>query len=145
MLNEINVEHIENYEKYFKNSIINTNDVYNTIVKFNDYYINKKIDMLNIHYNRNDNDKDDINYFNVLDYNRIQKLSEKINFDDKYSRKIYLELCDLISYEIDNFSKTFEILNENDINIVLNQIKKIWKKISKNYLEHQKINFFPHV
>ena len=41
MPNEINVEHIENYEKYFKSSITNTNDVYNTIVKFNDYYINK--------------------------------------------------------------------------------------------------------
>ena len=42
MLNEINVEHIKNCEKYFKNSIINTNDVYNTIINFNDYYINKK-------------------------------------------------------------------------------------------------------
>ena len=61
--------------------------------------------MLNIHYNRNDYNKDDINYFNVLDYNIKQKLSEKINFDNKYSRKIYLELCDLISYEIDNVSK----------------------------------------
>ena len=142
MLNEINIEHIENYEKYFKNSIINTNDVYNTIVKFNDYYINKKIDMLNIHYNRNDYNKDDNNYFNVLDYNIKQKLSEKINFDNKYNRKIYLELCDLISYQIDNVSKAFEILNENDINIVLNQIKKLWKKISKNYLEHLKINFY---
>ena len=142
MLNEINVEHIENYKEYFENSIINTNDVYNTIVKFNDYYINKKIHMLNIHYNRNDYNTDDINYFNVLDYNIKQKLSEKINFDNKYNRKIYLELCDLISYEIDNVSKTFEILNENDINIVLNQIKKIWKKISKNYLEHLKINFY---
>ena len=142
ILNEINVEHIENYEKYFKNSIINTNDVYNTIVEFNDYYINRKIELLNIHYNRNDYNKDDINYFNVLDYNIKQKLSEKINFVNKYSRKIYLELCDLISYEIDNVSKTFEILNENDINIVLNLIKRIWKKISKNYLEHQKINFY---
>ena len=43
MFNEVNVEHIENYEKYFKNSIINTNDVYNTIVRFNDYYINKYV------------------------------------------------------------------------------------------------------
>ena len=42
MLNEINVEHIENYEKYFKNSMINTTDVYNTIVEFNDYCINKE-------------------------------------------------------------------------------------------------------
>ena len=78
--------------------------------------------MLNTHYNRNDYNKDDINYFNVLDYNIKQKLSEKIKFDNKYNRKIYLELCDLISYETDNVSNTFEILNENDINIVLNQI-----------------------
>ena len=85
MLNEINVEYIENYEKYFKNSIINTNDVYNTIVKFNDYYIKRKIEMLNIYDNRNDYSKDDIKFSNVLDYNIKQKLSEKINFDDKYS------------------------------------------------------------
>ena len=124
MLNEVNVEHIENYEKYFKNSIINTNDVYNTIVKFNDYYINRKIEMLNTHYNRNDYNIDNINEFNVLDYNIKQKLSDEINFDNKYSRKIYLELCDLISYQIDNVSKTYTILNENDINIVLNQIKR---------------------
>ena len=65
--------------------------------------------MLNIHYNTNYYNKDDINYFNLLDYNIKQKLSRKINFDNKYSRKIYLELCDLISYEIDNVSKTFEI------------------------------------
>ena len=42
MLSEINVEHIENYEKYFKHLIININDVYNKIVEFNDYYNNKK-------------------------------------------------------------------------------------------------------
>ena len=98
--------------------------------------------MLNIHYNRNDYNKDNINEFNVLDYNIKQRLSDEINFDNKYSIKIYLELCDLISYQIDNVSKTFTILNENDINIVLNQIKKTWKKIFKNYLEHQKINFY---
>ena len=91
MLNEVNVEHIENYEKYFKKPLINTNDVYNTIVKFNDYYINKKIDMLNTHYNKNDYNKDIINNFIVLDYNIEQKLSERINFDNKYCRKIYLE------------------------------------------------------
>ena len=119
MLNEVNVEHIENYEKYFKSSIINTNDVYNKIVEFNNYYNNKKIEMLNTHYNRNDYNIDNINEFNVLDYNK-QKLCDKINFDNKYSRKIYLELCDLISYQIDNVSKTYTILNENDINIVLN-------------------------
>ena len=142
ILNEINVEHIQNYEKYFKNSIINTNDVYDKIIEFNDYYINRKIDMLNTHYNRNDYNMDNINEFNALDYNIKQKLSDQINFNNKYSRKIYLELCDLISYQIDNVSKTYTILNENDINIQFNQIKKIWKKISKNYPGHQKINFY---
>ena len=87
--------------------------------------------MLDIHYDRNDYNKDDINYFNVLDYNVKQKLSEKIKFDNKYSRKIYLDLCDLISYEIDNVSKRFEVLNEDDINIVLNQIKKYGRKFPK--------------
>ena len=43
--------------------------------------------MLNIHYNRKDYNKDDINYFNVLDYNIKQKLSKKINFDNKYGEK----------------------------------------------------------
>ena len=143
MLSEINVDHIKNYEKYFKNSIININDVYNKIVEFNDYYNNKKIEMLNAHYYRNDYNIDNINEFNVLDYNIKQKLSDEINFDNKYSRKIYLELCDLISYQIDNVSKIFTILNENDINIVLN-LKKYGRKFSnfKNYLEHQKINFY---
>ena len=78
MFIDVNVEHIENYENYFKNSIITTNDVFNTIVDFNNYYIDKKIDMLNMHYNGNDYNKDDINYFNVLDYNIKQKLSEKL-------------------------------------------------------------------
>ena len=124
MLSEINIDHIENYEKYFKNSMININDVYNKIVEFNDYYNNKKIEILNAHYNRNDYNIDNINESIVLDYNIKQKLSDEINFDNKYNRKTYLELCDSISYQIDNVSKTFTILNENDINIVLNEINR---------------------
>ena len=72
--------------------------------------------MLSTHYNRNDYNIDNINEFNVLDYYNIkQKLCDEITFDNKYSRKIYLELCDLISYQIDNVSKTYRILNENDV------------------------------
>ena len=80
--------------------------------------------MLNTHYHKNDYNIDNINEFNALDYNIKQKLSNEINFDNKYRRKIYLELCDLISYQIDNVSKLFTIPNENDIDIVLNQIKR---------------------
>ena len=87
MLYEVSVEHIENYEKYFESSIINTNDVYNKIVEFNNYYNNKKIDILNTHYSRNDYNMDNINEFNALDYNIKQKLGDEINFNNKYSKK----------------------------------------------------------
>ena len=49
----------------------------------------------------------------------------KINFDEKYNREIYLELCQLIGYQIDKVTKSFEILNENDIKSALTNIKKI--------------------
>ena len=46
--------------------------------------------MLITYYNRNDYNIDNINEFNVLDYNIKQKLGDKINFDNKYSRTILL-------------------------------------------------------
>ena len=62
--------------------------------------------MLKTHFNRNDYNKDNINDFSVLDYNMKQKLSDEINFDNKYIRRIYFELCDLISHQIDNVFKS---------------------------------------
>ena len=37
---------------------------------------------------------------------------------------MYLEICNLISCQIDKVTKSFEILSENDLETVLNQIKK---------------------
>ena len=62
--------------------------------------------------------------FDELDYKDKDDLSKKIKFDEKYNRKIYLELCDLIGYQIDKVTKSFEALNENDIESILNDIKK---------------------
>ena len=62
--------------------------------------------------------------FNELPYNIKQLLSEFLNFDKKYDRKIYLEICNLISCQIDKVTKSFEILSENDLEIVLNEIIK---------------------
>ena len=42
----------------------------------------------------------------------------------KYNRIIYLELCHLIGYQIDKVTRSFEILNGNDIESTLNDIKK---------------------
>ena len=62
--------------------------------------------------------------FDELDYKVKNYLSLKIKFDEKYSRKIYLELCQLIGYQINKVTRSFEILNENDIESTLNDVEK---------------------
>ena len=37
---------------------------------------------------------------------------------------MYLEICNLISCQIDKVTKSFEILSENDVETVLNEIIK---------------------
>ena len=54
----------------------------------------------------------------------MTSLSQFIIFDKKYDRKIYLEICNLISCQIDKVTKSFEILSENDVEIVLGKIIK---------------------
>ena len=63
-----------------------------------------------------ENDYDDLSIqFDELDYKVKDELSKKIKFDKKYNREICLELCHLIGYQIDKVTRSFEILNENDI------------------------------
>ena len=62
--------------------------------------------------------------FNELSYDIKESLSEFLNFDEKYDRSVYLEICNLISCQIDKVTKSFEILSENDLEIVLNEIIK---------------------
>ena len=62
--------------------------------------------------------------FDNLDYEIKNELSKKVEFDEKYNREIYLEICNVISYQIDKVTKSFEILKEADIKNVLNKIKK---------------------
>ena len=72
-----------------------------------------------------ENEYDDlIIQFDELDYKVKDDLSLKIKFDEKYSKKIYLELSQLIGYQIDKVTRSFEILNENDIESTLENIKK---------------------
>ena len=85
----------------------------------------------------NENDFDDLLIqFDELDYKIKDELSKKIKFNEKYNKKIYLDLCDLIGYQIDKVTKSFEILNENDIEAALTNIRKNmdenFEKLSKN-------------
>ena len=69
-------------------------------------------------------------------------MSYQKKFVEKYNRKIYLELCQLIGYQIDKVTRSFEILNENDIEAKLTDIKKNMNEILKNYLKIVEINFY---
>ena len=73
--------------------------------------------------------------FDELDYKIKNELSKK-KFDEKYNRKIYLELCQLIGYQIDKVTRSFEILNKNDIEATLTDIRKNmnenFEKLSRN-------------
>ena len=105
---ELNIE-FDNVLKLFKNKLIN-NDICISSRKNNffeyDYY------------------EDIIIKFNELSYDIKESLSEFLNFDEKYNRSMYLEICNLISYQVDKVTKSFEILSENDFEIVLHEIIK---------------------
>ena len=105
---ELSIE-FDNVLKLFKNKFIN-NGIYvnSTINEFLDY----------------DHYEDIIIKFNELDHDIKELLSEFLNFDEKYDRSVYLEICNLISCQIDKVTKSFEILTENDVEIVLNEIIK---------------------
>ena len=103
---ELNIE-FDNVLKLFKNKFINNHIcVSSTINSFIDY----------------DYYEDIIIKFNELDHGIKESLSEFLHFDEKYDRKIYLEICNLISCQIDKVTKSFEILTEIDVEIVLNDI-----------------------
>ena len=65
---------------------------------------------------------------------KIKSLNKKIYFNEKYDKEIFIELCDLLGYQMEKVTKTYEILYENDINTVLDEIQK---NIESN---HEKIS-----
>ena len=142
-------ENVDNFIKeYSKDKKIKSNDISNNIKNFNKYFNEQKLkinlkDFKKYFYKKKlqkfieENDYDDlIIQFDELDHNDKDELSKKIKFNEKYNREIYLELCQLITYQIDKVTKSVEILNENDIESALNNIKKNmndnFEKLSKN-------------
>ena len=142
-------ENVDNFIKeYSKNKKIKSNDISNNIKNFNKYFNEQKLkinlkDFKKYFYKKKldifieENDYDDlIIQFDELDHKVKDELSKKIEFNEKYNREIYLELCQLITYQIDKVTKSVEILNENDIESGLTNIKKNidenFGKLSKN-------------
>ena len=105
---ELKIE-FDNVLKLFKSKFIN-NDICVSSTK-NDFF---ELD----HY------ENQLNTFDEFDYSTKESLSEFLNFDKKYDRSVYLQICNLISCQIDKVTKSFEILSENDVETVLNEIIK---------------------
>ena len=49
----VDITHITNYQKYFKNNEVLYQDILNVIKEFKDYYDTRKIEMLMLHLNKN--------------------------------------------------------------------------------------------
>ena len=96
---ELNIE-FDNVLKLFKNKFIN-NDICFSSTK-NDFFEYDYYEGIIIK-------------FNELDHGIKETLSEFLNFDEKSDRSTYLQICNLISRQIDKVTKSFEILTENDV------------------------------
>ena len=108
MSTELNTD-VNLLSKLFINKFLN-NDIYMNVKELiNEFIYSEEYDEI-------------IFEFNELDHDLKESLSQLINFDKKYDRKIYLEICNLISCQIDKVSKSFEILSENDVETVLDEI-----------------------
>ena len=130
---KLDITHITNYNKYFKNNVVLYQDILNVIKEFKDYYNTQKIEMLKLHLNKNlkvnrlenENEYNELlNNFDELDFKTKNSLNKKIYFNEKYNKEIFIELCDLLGYQMEKVTKTYEILSENDINTVLYEIHK---------------------
>ena len=139
----IDITHITNYNKYFKNNEVLYQDILNVIKEFKDYYNTQKIEMLKLHLNKNlkinrqenENEYNELlNNFDELGFETKNSLNKKIYFNEKYDKEIFIELCDLLGYQLGKVTKTYEILSENDINTILDEIEK---NIENN---HEKIS-----
>ena len=146
---EKNVNDIKEFKDYYKHKKVKFDNIFELLIDFREYYNQKKINIkkllqiLEIITLKKLEMLTDENYydelliqFDELDYKVKDELSKKIKFDEKYNRKIYLELCDLIGYQIDKVTRSFEILNKNDIEATLTDIRKnmneSFEKLSKN-------------
>ena len=90
---------------------------------------------IKVNRNKNENKYNKLlNKFDELNLKTKNSLNKKIYFNEKYDKEIFIELCDLLGYQMEKVTKTYEILSENDINTVLDEIQK---NIESN---HEKIS-----
>ena len=80
----IDITHITNYKKYFKNNKLLYPDILNVIKEFKDYYEKQKIEMLMIHLDKN-LEVNKSEYQNENDYNELLNKFDELDFETKNS------------------------------------------------------------
>ena len=91
---QLDVTHITNYQKYFKNGEVLHQDILNVIKEFKDYYDTRKVKMLKLHLNKNlkvnrhdyknENEYNELlNKFDELHFKTKNSLNKKICFNEK--------------------------------------------------------------
>ena len=95
----LDIKHIANYQKYFKNSEVSYQDILDVVKEFKDYYDTLKIEMLKIHLKKfikvnikeNENKYNKLlDKFDELDLKTKNSLNKKIYFNEKYDKKYLL-------------------------------------------------------
>ena len=80
----LDITHITNYQKYFKNNEVLYQDILNVIKEFKDYDNTRKIEMLMLHLNKN-LEVNIQNYKNENEYNELLKKFDELDFKTKNS------------------------------------------------------------
>ena len=97
----VDITHITNYDKYFKNNEVLYQNILNVIKEFKDYYNTQKIEMLKLHLNKNlkanrqdyknENKYNDLlNKFDELDFKTKNSLNKKYILMENMTKKYLL-------------------------------------------------------
>ena len=115
----VDITYITNYQKYFKNNKVLYQDILNVIKEFKKYYDTRKIEMLKLHLNKNfkvnnrqenENEYNELlNKFDELDFKTKNSLNKKIYFNEKYGKEIFIELCDILGYQLESYKNISNI------------------------------------
>ena len=93
-------------------------------------HLNKSLKINRQDYKNENEFNELLNKFDEIDFKTKNSLN-KIYFNGKYDKEIFIEFCDLLGYQMEKVTKSYQILTENDIDNVLDEIQK--KNIDSNH------------
>ena len=108
----VDIIHITNYNKYFKNNKVLYQDILNAIKEFKDYYDTQKIEMLKLHLKNSKINRHD--YKNENKYNELLNKFDELDFKTKNSlNKKYILMKNIIKKYLLNYVIYLDIKCKN--------------------------------